>query len=128
MIILDWYHLEKKCKEELSRAMKGREIRNKVLKRLTYLLWYGLVDHAIEALKNLDSDLIKNPEAIEKLPLADIPLNGLKAHLSQGPKHQILFMEFDEDVELDEHSHEAQYGIILEGRIDLCIDGENKKR
>ncbi|WBW97039.1 cupin domain-containing protein [Oceanirhabdus sp. W0125-5] len=66
------------------------------------------------------------PESIEKLPLADIPINGLTAYLSQGSDHQILFMDFDEDVDLPEHAHEAQYGIVLEGRIDLCIDGEMK--
>lgn len=66
------------------------------------------------------------PEAIENLPLADIPLEGLTAFLSQGPNHQILFMSFDEDVELAEHSHAAQYGIILEGQIDLFIDGVQK--
>ena len=32
-------------------------------------------------------------------------------------------MEFNEDVELPEHSHESQYGIVLEGRIDLIIGG-----
>ncbi|MFZ3130091.1 MAG: hypothetical protein WA125_03065, partial [Desulfosporosinus sp.] len=32
-IILDWYHLKKKCKEQLSMALKGREIRNDVLKQ-----------------------------------------------------------------------------------------------
>lgn len=63
------------------------------------------------------------PEAIMKLPLADIPFEGLTAHLSQGPNHQMLFMSFDKDVDLAEHSHAAQYGIVLEGRIDLCIDG-----
>jgi hypothetical protein len=31
-IILDWYHLEKKCKERLSMGMNGKEIRNEVLK------------------------------------------------------------------------------------------------
>ncbi|MBU2700109.1 hypothetical protein Ga0466249_001201 [Sporomusaceae bacterium BoRhaA] len=40
------------------------------------------------------------PEPILKLPEADIPLNGIKAYLSQGDNHQILFMEFNEDVEL----------------------------
>ena len=30
-IILDWYHLRKKCKEKLSMAMRGRVIRNEVL-------------------------------------------------------------------------------------------------
>lgn len=63
------------------------------------------------------------PEAISNLPEANIPLDGLKAYLSQGENHQILFMEFDEDVDLPEHSHEAQYGIVLEGKIDLIIDG-----
>lgn len=62
------------------------------------------------------------PEAIKKLPLADIPLSGLTAYLSQGTNHQILFMEFDEDVDLAEHTHAAQYGIVLEGKIDLTID------
>ena len=66
------------------------------------------------------------PEAIEKLPLADIPLNGLTAFLSQGQNHQILFMEFEEDVDLPEHEHESQYSIVLEGKIELTIDGAKK--
>ena len=63
------------------------------------------------------------PELIRKLPEADIPLNGLKAYLSQSENHQIIFMEFTEDVELPEHSHESQWGIVLEGKIDLTIGG-----
>ena len=66
------------------------------------------------------------PEAVKSLPFADVPIEGLKAYLSQGPDHQILFMEFDLDTDLPEHSHESQYGIVLEGRIDLLIDGEIK--
>jgi len=45
-IILDWYHLEKKCKEQLSLALKGRFIRNNILEKLKPLLWYGLTDKA----------------------------------------------------------------------------------
>lgn len=63
------------------------------------------------------------PEPIRRLPIADIPIGGLHAYLSQSEDHQILFMEFDEDVEIGEHSHESQWGIVLEGRIDLTIDG-----
>ena len=33
-------------------------------------------------------------------------------------------MEFAEDVDLAEHSHAAQAGFVLEGRIDLTIDGQ----
>ena len=64
------------------------------------------------------------PEPITKLPLADIPLVGLKAHLSQSDNHQILFMQFEESVDLPEHSHEAQVGFVLEGKIDFIMDGE----
>jgi hypothetical protein len=49
------------------------------------------------------------PEPIRDLPEADIPLDGLKAYLSQAGSHQILFMQFDQDVEIPEHSHESQW-------------------
>ncbi len=63
------------------------------------------------------------PEPIRNLPEADIPLKGIRAYLSQSEGHQIIFMEFNEDVELPEHSHAAQVGIVLEGEITLTIDG-----
>lgn len=63
------------------------------------------------------------PEAISKLPEADIPIKGCIAYLSQGENCQTLFMGFDEDVELAEHSHSAQWGIVLEGKITLVING-----
>ena len=63
------------------------------------------------------------PEPIRSLPEADIPLDGIKAYLSQAENHQILFMQFSEDVEVPEHSHEAQWGVALAGRIDLTING-----
>ena len=66
-IILDWYHLEEKCKMQLSLAMTGRVIRNEVLTELLPLLWYGLVDHAIAFIKTLDPSQIKDPDAITKL-------------------------------------------------------------
>lgn len=64
------------------------------------------------------------PEPILNLSEADIPLDGIKAYLSQGNDHQIIFMEFEKDVELPEHQHEAQWGIVLEGKIELTIDGK----
>ena len=66
------------------------------------------------------------PEPIRRLPEADIPLNGIKAFLSQAENHQIIFMEFEKDVELPEHSHASQVGIVLQGKIDLKIDNELK--
>lgn len=63
------------------------------------------------------------PGPIKNLPKADIPLKGLTAYLSQSETHQILFMQFEEDIELPEHSHESQWGIVLDGKIDLTVDG-----
>ena len=45
------------------------------------------------------------------------------AHISQAKTHQILFMAFEKDADLPEHSHHAQMGIVLEGKIELTIDG-----
>lgn len=66
-LILDWYHLEEKCKMQLSMAMKGRDIRNNVLTELTRLLWYGMVDKAMKYLRTLDEDLIKDRDKLEVL-------------------------------------------------------------
>jgi len=66
------------------------------------------------------------PEPIRNLPEADIPLDGITAYLSQSDTHQILFMEFEKDAHLPEHAHAAQMGIVLEGKIELVIDGEKQ--
>ena len=63
------------------------------------------------------------PDPVRNFPQADIPLRGVTAYLSQAENHQILFMEFSEDVDLPEHSHESQWGIVLEGKIELVIGG-----
>lgn len=66
-ILLDWYHLKKKCQELLSMAMKGRHVRNDVLSQLMPLLWDGMVDKAIEYLSNLNAESIKSQEVRDKL-------------------------------------------------------------
>jgi hypothetical protein len=66
-IILDWYHLRKKCKEQLSMAMKGRIIRNEIVDKLMPLLWHGLTQQGIKLLRETSQDLVKNEAAMEKL-------------------------------------------------------------
>ncbi len=63
------------------------------------------------------------PPPIQELPQADIPLQGLTAYLSQGEGCQIIFMEFDEEVTVPEHAHASQWGLVLEGQIDLTVEG-----
>ncbi len=66
------------------------------------------------------------PDPVLLLPEAEIPIDGVKAYLSQAENHQIIFMQFEKDADLPEHSHASQWGIVLEGRIDLIIDGISK--
>jgi quercetin dioxygenase-like cupin family protein len=64
------------------------------------------------------------PEIIADLPEADIPVEGVQSHLFQGENQQFVFMSFENDVEVPEHSHEAQWGVVLDGEIELTVDGK----
>jgi quercetin dioxygenase-like cupin family protein len=66
------------------------------------------------------------PDPIMRLPEADVPLDGVRAYLSQSESHQVVFMEFSKDVVVPEHSHESQWAVVLEGRIDIVIGGETR--
>jgi hypothetical protein len=85
-IVLDWYHLVKKCKEQLSMALKGKRIRNDVLRELMPLLWHGLTQDAIACLEAVDEKKVKNGEAMTKLiaylerNTAYIPCYALRKH------------------------------------------------
>ena len=63
------------------------------------------------------------PEPVRRLPLADLPLPGAMAYLSQASTHQVLFMHFAADAEVPPHAHAGQWGVVLTGRIDLVIGG-----
>jgi len=66
-IILDWHHLEEKCKKQLSSAMNGRDVRNRILNEIKPLLWYGLTNEVIEYLEKIEDVQIKNTKAMNKL-------------------------------------------------------------
>jgi quercetin dioxygenase-like cupin family protein len=64
------------------------------------------------------------PKMITKLPEADIPLEGVNSHLFQSQNQQFIFMSFKKDVPVPEHAHEGQWGVVLDGEIELTIDGK----
>lgn len=66
-LLLDWYHVVKKFREELSLACTGREIRNRHGQALLRLLWSGLLDRAIDYLQALPASELKNHKPIERL-------------------------------------------------------------
>jgi hypothetical protein len=66
-IILDWFHLEKKCKDLLSMAISGKQIKNQILTELLAWLWLGKVHQAIKVLQDLSQDQIKNIKELHNL-------------------------------------------------------------
>ena len=64
------------------------------------------------------------PEQIRQLPEADLGIEGATGYLLQCADHQVIFWEFGKDVEVPPHSHEAQWGVVLEGTIALTIEGK----
>ena len=66
-LILDWYHLKKKCMGMLSMACNGKERRNQHVRGVMRLLWYGLVDEAIAYLHSIPASDIKDAPSLNKL-------------------------------------------------------------
>jgi hypothetical protein len=67
VIILDWYHLQKRCKEQLSLALRGRTIRNSLLEQLLPYLWHGCVGRAVALLGSIEPSQVKNQQALADL-------------------------------------------------------------
>jgi len=66
------------------------------------------------------------PKIITDLPKIEIPLNGVEGFLMQSKNNQLVFFEFTEDTEIPMHSHGAQWGIVVDGKIDLTIGSTTK--
>ena len=66
-VILDWFHLKKRCQEYLSMSVKGKEKRNEILQKLLRILWVGNVDEAIAYLHDLGTDVLRSKNRVEDL-------------------------------------------------------------
>lgn len=66
------------------------------------------------------------PEFIRNLPEADLPLDKVVGYLLQATKGQICFFDFEGDIEVPPHAHGNQWGVVLDGEMQLTIAGKNK--
>ena len=66
------------------------------------------------------------PEFIRRLPRADIPLAGVRGWISQAEDHQIVFFDIDPIGEVPRHCHGEQWGIVVEGEMELTIGDETR--
>ena len=58
-VILDWYHLKKRCQEYLSMSFKSREGKERTLQKLLRILWAGNVTEAVLYLQNLNPGVLR---------------------------------------------------------------------
>jgi hypothetical protein len=65
-MIVCWWHLVKRCQQDLSRACRGREHRREIESAVLRALWHGRVDEALEVLRPRAGEM-KNAEALEDL-------------------------------------------------------------
>jgi quercetin dioxygenase-like cupin family protein len=63
------------------------------------------------------------PDFIARLPEADANFPGVKVWLLQGSTASAIFVEAREDSEVPEHAHGVQWGIVVDGEMDLTIGG-----
>lgn len=74
--------------------------------------------------KSMDQD--RYPEMIKDLPEVDLNLPGVVGNLLQAGDKQVVFFEIEPIGAIPPHSHQAQWGIVVEGEIELTIGGETR--
>jgi quercetin dioxygenase-like cupin family protein len=66
------------------------------------------------------------PDLITSLPEVEVPLQGVKGWLMSGSGRQMVFFMIEPTAVVPEHSHCAQWGMVIEGEMSLTIGGETK--
>ena len=61
------------------------------------------------------------PAWIQALPEVDAPFEGLEGRLLSGPHGQTVFFLATADLDVPPHSHGAQYGVVVAGRVEVRI-------
>ncbi len=67
------------------------------------------------------------PEEIQALPEADVAFPGVRGRLLQGPAQQLVFFDIDAVGEVKPHAHGAQWGVVLDGTMELTIGSETRQ-
>lgn len=65
------------------------------------------------------------PKVITDLPEADLPFGGVRGWIAQGVDHQLVFFRAEPSAKVPAHAHDyTQWGVVLEGRMELTVGGE----
>ncbi len=63
-------------------------------------------------------------EFMKEIQKGEINTKGLKSYIFQGEDKQFIFVEVDENIEIKDHFHSAQWGVVIEGEMELTVEGE----
>jgi quercetin dioxygenase-like cupin family protein len=68
------------------------------------------------------------PDIITRLPEADLPFPSttVKANVLQSKQGQLIFFQILKDLEFPAHNHKGQWGLVLEGQVELTMGGETR--
>ncbi|MHB1434624.1 MAG: cupin domain-containing protein [Thermoplasmata archaeon] len=67
------------------------------------------------------------PESVHRLPKTD--LAGIDVYVHDNGSSQVLFFELPSgrrEVVVPTHTHDVEWGVVVEGRIDMTIDGRTE--
>lgn len=69
------------------------------------------------------------PDFIMNLPALDIPFpeEAVSSRAMRCDGGLTVYFSFHQEVTLPPHSHGAQWGTVLEGQVDLTIDGRTRE-
>lgn len=66
------------------------------------------------------------PDFVQNLPEADLPFVGLRGWLLQSGSGQVLFNESDVEISVPEHLHGDQWGVVVDGEIELTVGDQTR--
>ena len=66
---------------------------------------------------------VKYPDMIENLPDINLDVPGVKGKLLQAGDKQLVFFEILAVGAIPPHSHGAQWGIVVDGEVEMTIGG-----
>lgn len=66
------------------------------------------------------------PDFIRRLPMVDSPLASLRGWMQRTEQALTMFYEIPDGVEVPEHAHGAQWGVVIQGTVEFRIAGETR--
>jgi len=65
------------------------------------------------------------PDFIRAFPALDVPFPDevVSTNVTHSPAGLTVFFTFHQDVELPPHSHKGQWGIVVDGEVEITMDG-----